>query len=96
MWQHVAAVGRQVTTLYKGKDGIRQQLALYHVYYNICLPHTSLRQSLPWPEPTYGSGSAKQWRSSTPAMAAELTDYAWNLRAVVLFHVPPSLQPAWR
>src|SRR4030095_11956660 len=32
--QHVAAVGRRVSTLCKGEDGLRQQLALYHVYYN--------------------------------------------------------------
>src|SRR5207253_3776959 len=30
--QHVAAVGRRVSTLCKGEDGVRQQLALYHVY----------------------------------------------------------------
>src|SRR5713101_7718452 len=29
--QHVAAVGRRVTTLCKGEDGLRQQLGLYHV-----------------------------------------------------------------
>ena len=34
--QHVAAVGRRVSTLCKGEDGMRQQLALYHVYYNFC------------------------------------------------------------
>ena len=34
MRQHVAAVGRRVSTLCKGEDGMRQQLALYHVYYN--------------------------------------------------------------
>src|SRR5947209_5790460 len=32
--QHVAAVGRRVSTLCKGEDGIQQQLALYHVYSN--------------------------------------------------------------
>jgi len=32
--QHVAAVGRRVTTLCKHEGGLRQQLALYHVYYN--------------------------------------------------------------
>jgi hypothetical protein len=42
--QHVAAVGRRVSTLCKGEDGLRQQLALYHVYYNFCLPHASLRK----------------------------------------------------
>ena len=34
MRQHVAAVRRRVTTLCKGEDGLRQQLALYQVYYN--------------------------------------------------------------
>jgi hypothetical protein len=35
----VAAVGRRVSTLCKGEDGVRQQLALYHVYYNFeCVP----------------------------------------------------------
>jgi IS1 family transposase len=92
--QHVAAVGRRVTTLCKGEDGLRQQLALYHVYDNFCLPHTSLRQPLPLPEPTYGSGSAKQWRPCTPAMAAGLTDQVWSLRDVLLFRVPPWSQPA--
>jgi IS1 family transposase len=36
--QHVAAVGRRVSTLCKGEDGVRQQLTLCHVYYNFCLP----------------------------------------------------------
>src|SRR5262249_40959592 len=36
--QHVAAVGRRVMTLCKHADGLRQQLALYHLYYNFCLP----------------------------------------------------------
>src|SRR5713101_5527434 len=45
--QHVAAVGRRVSTLCKGEDGLRQQLVLYHVYYNFCLPHASLHQPVP-------------------------------------------------
>ena len=45
--QHVAAVGRRVSTLCKGEAGLAQQLALYHGYYNFCLPHRSLRQPLP-------------------------------------------------
>jgi IS1 family transposase len=93
MRQHVAAVGRRVTTLCKGEDGVRQQLALYHVYYNFCLPHASLRQPLPQPVPTHGTGSAKQWRPCTPAMAAGLTDHVWTLREVLLFRVPPWPQP---
>jgi len=30
--QHVAAIGRRVSTLCKGEEGVHQQLALYHVY----------------------------------------------------------------
>jgi hypothetical protein len=60
--QHMAAVGRRVATLCKGAVGLRQQLALYHVFYNFCLPHASLRQPLLKPEPTNGSSSAKRWR----------------------------------
>ena len=92
--QHVAAVGRRVTTLCKHEAGVRQQLALYHVYYNFCLPHASLRLPLPQSAPTHGNGSAKRWQPQTPAMAAGLTDHVWTLREVLLFRVPPWPQPA--
>jgi IS1 family transposase len=91
--QHVAAIGRRVTTLCKHEDGLRQQLALYHVYHNFCLPHASLRVPLPQPLPTNGTGSAKTWRPRTPAMAAGLTDRVWTLREVLMFRVPPWPQP---
>src|SRR5467141_2121253 len=83
--QHVAAIGRRVTTLCKGEEGLRQQLALYHCYYNFCLPHASLRQLLPQSEPTHGSGSAKRWQPRTPAMAAGLTDHVWTSPPQALF-----------
>ena len=92
--QHVAAVGRRVTTLCKGEVGMRQQLVLYHVYYNFCLPHASLRVPLAASIPTNGTGSATQWQPRTPAMAAGLTDHVWTLREVLLFRVPPWPQPA--
>ena len=92
--QHVAAIGRRVSTLCKGGDGMRQQLALYHVYDNFCLPHASLRQPLPQPVPTHGTGSAQLWQPRTPAMAAGLTEHVWTLREVLLFRVPPWPQPA--
>jgi IS1 family transposase len=91
--QHVAAIGRRVSTLCKGEEGLAQQLALYHGYYNFCLPHGSLRQPLPQPVPTNGTGSAKQWRPCTPAMAAGLTDHVWSLKEVLLYRVPPWPQP---
>ena len=83
-----------MTTLCKGEDGLHQQLALYHVYYNFCLPHASLRQALPQPEPTNGTGSVKRWQPRTPAMAAGLTDHVWTLHEVLLFRVPLWPQPA--
>jgi hypothetical protein len=87
--QHVAAVGRRVMTLCKGEAGLQQQLAVYQVYYNFCLPHAALRLPLPQPEPTNGSGSAKRWQLRTPAMVAGLTDHVWTLQEVLLFRVPP-------
>jgi hypothetical protein len=92
--QPVAAVGRRVATLCKGEDGVRQQLAVFHCSYNFCLPHASVCQPLPQPEPTNGTGSAKRWQPQTPAMAAGLTDHVWTLREVLLFRVPPWPQPA--
>jgi IS1 family transposase len=91
--QHVAAVGRRVSTLCKGKDGLLEQLAVFHCYYNFCLPHASVRLPLPQPELTNGGGSTKQWRPCTPAMAAGLTDHVWSVRAMLLLRVPPWPQP---
>src|SRR6266516_3055731 len=94
--QCVSAVGRQVNTLCQGETGLRDQLALFQVYHNFVLPHASLRQPLLVPEATNGSGSAKVWRSRTPAMAAGLTDHVWSLQEVLLFRVPPWPQPQVR
>ena len=94
--QHVAAVGRRVATLCKGEEGLRQQLALYHVYYNFVLPHASLRQALAELIPAHGRGSAKLWRPCTPAMAAGLSDHVWSLKEVLLYRVPPGPQPQVR
>jgi IS1 family transposase len=87
--QHVTEIGRRAGALCKGEAGLRQQLALYQTYYNFVLPHASLSHPLPQPIPTNGTGSAKQWRPCTPAMAAWLTDHVWTLRKVLLFQVPP-------
>jgi IS1 family transposase len=91
--QRVAAIGRRVNTLCQGEAGLRDQLILFQVYRNFVLPHASLRQPLPQPIPTNGTGSAKQWRPWTPAMAAGLTDHVWSLKEVLLYRVPPWPQP---
>jgi hypothetical protein len=91
--QRVAAVGRRVNTLCQGEDGLRQQLVVFQTYHNFVLPHASVRQPLLVPEPTNGKGSAKQWRSWTPALASGITEHVWTLREVLLFRVPPWPQP---
>ena len=91
--QRVAAIGRRVNTLCQGEDGMQHQLAVFHVYHNFVLPHTSLRQPLQVPASTNGGGSAKVWQPCTPAMAAGLTDHIWSLREVLMFRVPPWPQP---
>ena len=87
--QRVAAIGRRVTTLCQGEAGWRDQLALCQVYHNLVWPHASLRQPLPYPKASNGTGSAKVWRPCTPAMAAGLTDHVWSLREVLFYRVPP-------
>jgi hypothetical protein len=91
--QRVAAIGRRVNTLCQGEAGLQDQLVLFQVYHNFVLPHASLRQPLPIPEASHGSGSAKRWRLCTPAMAAGLTDHVWSLKEVLCYRVPPWPQP---
>ena len=91
--QHVAAIGRRVNTLCKHATGLRQQLTLFQVYHNFCLPHASLRLALAAPELSEGTGGVKKWRQRTPAMAAGLTNRVWSLREVLRYRVPPWPQP---
>ena len=94
MRQHGAAVGRRVSTLCQGEDGVRQQRALSQTSDNLCVPHASLRQPLPQPKPTNGRGSAKLWPPQPPAMAAGLPQHVWPLREVLRLRLPPWPQPA--
>src|SRR5206468_6066551 len=89
----VAAIGRRGATLCQGEDGWRHQLSFFQTYHNLCLPHASVHQPLLQPLPTHGTGAPKQWRPSTPAMAAGLTAHVWSLREVWLYRVPPWPQP---
>jgi hypothetical protein len=91
--QRVAPIRRRSATSCKGEEGLSHPLVLFQVYHNFVLPHVSLRQRLPLPEATNGSGSARLWQPCTPAMAAGLTDHVWSLREVLMFRVPLWPQP---
>jgi transposase-like protein/IS1 family transposase len=91
--QRVAAIRRRSATSCKSETGLTQPLILFQVYHNFVLAHASLRLPLAKPMATNGNGSAKLWQPRTPAMAAGLTDHRWSLREVLLFRVPPWLQP---
>jgi len=91
---HVPGLGRREEGLAKTKKGLRRRLLLVRGYYNLCLPHLSLRQALSKPVPTKGTGSLKKWMPRTPAMAANLTDHVWTMGEFLLFRVPPWRQEA--
>jgi hypothetical protein len=91
---HVPGLGRREEGLAKTEGGLRRRVVLVMGYYDLCLPHESLREALARPEPTRGSGSLKRWRPRTPATAAGLTDPLWPMEEFLLFRVPPWRQEA--
>jgi IS1 family transposase len=86
---HVPGLGRREEGLAKTEAGLRRRGMLFIGYYNLCLPHESLREALPQPRPTKGNGSPKKWQPRTPAMAAHVTDHVWSVGEFLLFRVPP-------
>ena len=65
-----------------------KQLWLSLAYYHLVLPHDSLRQELPTPEPTRGTGSPRRWQLRTPAMTAGITDHIWTTTELLSYRVP--------
>jgi len=91
---HVPGLGRREEGLAKTEEGLRRRLVLVMGYYNLCLPHLSLRQALSSPIPTKGNGSPKKWTPRTPATAGGITDHGWTMEEFLLFRVPPWRQEA--
>ena len=87
-------IGRRVITLAKTEAGLQHQLCLFQAYYNLCLPHASLRQALLPGAPASLHRAGKRWQGATPAMAAGLTEHVWGVRELLLFRVPPWSPPA--
>jgi IS1 family transposase len=72
---HVPGLGRREEGLAESEKGLKRRCMLVMGYYNLCLPHASLREALSQPVPTKGNGSPKKWRPRTPAMVAGLTNH---------------------
>jgi IS1 family transposase len=79
---------RKMNGFSKAISGLEKQLWVSLAYYHFVLPHQSLRVSLEEPIPTRGSGSEKQWRAVTPAMAAGITDHVWSTSELLSYRVP--------
>jgi len=76
--EHNRRLTRKTTAFSKELPWMEKQLWLSLAYYHFCLPHLSLREELPTPEPTRGHGSPRRWRPVTPAMAVGMTDHVWT------------------
>ena len=72
--EHHRRLTRKTSACSKALPWLEKHLWLSLAYYHFCLPHQSLRQRLPAPEPTRGSGTPRHWQPVTPAMAAGMTD----------------------
>jgi IS1 family transposase len=81
--QHVPGLGRRVNTLALSPTGLVQQVTLFQLYYNFCLPHATLKVALK------NNHTRQKWQQRSPAMAVGLTDHLWSLGEVLAFRVPP-------
>ena len=79
---------RRTNGFSKALTWCEKQLWLSLAYSHFVLPHKSLRERLPTPEPTRGAGSPRMWRLVTLAMAAGLTDHVWTTDALLAHRVP--------
>jgi IS1 family transposase len=86
--QHSRRLTRRTNGFSKAWSWLDRQLWLSLAYYHFVLPHDSLRQPLPVPEPTRGAGSLRRWDPVTPAMAAGITDHVWSVRELLSYRVP--------
>ena len=85
-------LARKVLSFSKELTWLEKQLWLSLAYYHFVLPHDSLSQRLPAPQPTRGSGSLKKWEPVTPAMAAGITDHVWTMEELLSYRVPPDFR----
>jgi hypothetical protein len=86
-------LARKSNAFSKKRKWLTYQLEVAIAYYHFVRPHGSLRQRLPQPEATKGTGSPKCWEPRTPARAAGLTDHVWTMEELLSFRVPGGASP---
>ena len=86
--EHNRRLTRKTSGFSKELPWMEKQLWLSLAYYHFCLSHISLREKLPLPEATRGSGTLRKWRPVTPAMAAGMTDHVWTTAELLGYRVP--------
>jgi len=74
--QRLAPLARRCRALARHTLTRHEGMFLVGTVYNFCTPHESLHQA----------------RSTTPAMAAGITDHRWTMHELLSIHVPP---PRW-
>ncbi len=85
-------LSRKVLSFSKDLTWMEKHLWLSLAYYHFVLPHASLAQLLPKPQPTRGTGSPKKWQPVTPAMAAGITDHVWTMEELLSYRIPPDFR----
>ena len=85
-------LSRKVLSFSKDLTWMEKHLWLSLSYYHFVLPHASLAQALPEPQPTLGAGSPKKSLPVTPAMKAGITDHVWTLEELLSYRVPPDFR----
>jgi IS1 family transposase len=82
----VSRLKRRGLNFSKRREDLVWHLHLSVAYYHFVRTHRSLRRRLAQPVPT--RGTPKRWEQRTPAMAAGLTDHAWDMRELLRCRVP--------
>lgn len=85
-------LSRKVLSFSKDLTWMEKHLWLSLSYYHFVLPHASLAQLLPEPQPTRGTGSLKKTWFVTPAMMAGITDHVWTMEELLSYRVPPDFR----
>ena len=79
--QSLAPLGRKTLGFSKKRENLKKQTIFFQAFYNFARPHMSLREKISNSDDRF----QKKWRPRTPAMAAGITDHAWEFRELLTY-----------